>query len=215
VLPPRKPVVLTGAMRPATSSEADGPRNLAEAIAVASQSALAARPGVVVAFAGSVFAAAEVRKMHPARLEAFGAGDAGPVGRFEAGRLRPLRTWPNGASIGLAALPAAEADWPFVAVVASGAGVDARQVRALTAAGCRGIVVAGTGNGSLHRELETALRQAMADGVSVLRSTRCIEGGIAESEERAREGLPSAGSLTPAQARVELIVRLLDPERCA
>ena len=210
VLAPHKPVVLTGAMRPATSSEADGPRNLADAIAVASQAGLERRSGVVVAFAGSVFAAADVRKMHPARRDAFGAGDAGPVGRIEAGRLRHLRAWPHGEAIGLAALPARPADWPFVAVVASGAGVDAGQVRALTAAGCRGIVVACTGNGSLHRELESALRQAIASGVSVLRSTRCIEGGIVESEERAREGLPSAGTLTPPQARVELIVRLLD-----
>jgi L-asparaginase len=80
-----KPVVLTGAMRPATSREADGPRNLADAIAVAAQ---AARAGVVVAFAGVMHSARDVRKVHSSRLAAFSSGDAGVLGRLEAGRPR-------------------------------------------------------------------------------------------------------------------------------
>ena len=106
-----------------------------------------------------------------------------------------------------------ETGWPFVAVVASGAGADARQVDALVAAGCEGIVVATTGNGSLHHGLEAALRAAAARGVAVLRSTRCLEGGIVEAEPRYGAELPSAGALTPAQARVELILRLLAARR--
>jgi L-asparaginase len=204
-LAPAKPVVLTGAMRPATSSESDGPRNLADAVVVATQSA---HGGVVVVFAGEVHAATDVRKVHPLRLDAFASGDAGPLGRVEAGRLRPVRPWPGSAGLDLAALPAAAADWPFVAIVASGAGADPRQVSALEAAGCAGIVVAATGNGMLHRELEAALRDATGRGLAVLRSTRCLEGRIVEVAERA-DDFASAGALTPAKARVELILRLL------
>ncbi len=86
-----KPVVLTGAMRPATSREADGPRNLADAIAVAAE---AGRAGVVVAFAGTLHSARDVRKVHSSRLDAFSSGDAGPLGRIEAGRLDAMRPWP-------------------------------------------------------------------------------------------------------------------------
>jgi L-asparaginase len=206
VLAPAKPVVMTGAMRPATSSEADGPRNLGDAFAAATQ---ATDPGVVVVFAGSVHAAADVRKVHTVRLDAFASGDAGPAGDIAAGRLRMRRRLSRGAALGLRALPGAGAEWPFVAIVVSGAGADARQVRALVAAGCAGIVVAGTGNGMLHRDLDAALRDAAAGGVAVLRSTRCAEGSIVEPQPPADDALPSAGALTPAKARVELILRLL------
>ena len=94
------------------------------------------------------------------------------------------------------------------------AGADGRLVNALRSAGARGIVVAGTGNGSLHHELEAALLEAQADGIKVLRSTRCPQGGVVEAGAAAqpalsRPGLPSAGNLTPAQARIELMLSLL------
>jgi hypothetical protein len=43
----------------------------------------------------------------------------------------------------------------------------------------------------------------------VLRATRCLAGAIVEPRAPAAQ-LPSAGALTPQQARVELIVRLLE-----
>jgi L-asparaginase len=73
-------------------------------------------------------------------------------------------------------LPAA--DWPWVEVVPSHAGADARQVDALVAAGVKGLVVAGTGNGTVHQSLLTALARAQGQGVAVRVTTRCIEGQI-------------------------------------
>ena len=74
VLAPDKPVVLTAAMRPATSLQADGPQNLLDAVTLAR----AGTPGGVrVVFGGQIFGAADVRKQHPWRIDAFGAGDAG------------------------------------------------------------------------------------------------------------------------------------------
>ena len=208
VLAPAKPVVLTAAMRPATSRLADGPQNLADAIAVATSTS--AR-GVVVVLAGTVHSSLDVRKVHPYRLDAFASGDAGPIGRVEEGRLRRFRDWPeSSASLGVAALPADASSWPAVAIVTSGAGADGRCVRALVDAGFAGIVVAATGNGRIHDALITPLREAMTRGCAVLRSTRCLDGTVIEAEgESADEAIPSAGALTPQQARVELILRLL------
>jgi L-asparaginase len=71
-----KPVVLTCAMRPATSSEADGPRNVCYAVRVALH--LEAR-GVLSVCAGDVHSAQQVQKVHTHALNAFSSGDAGPV----------------------------------------------------------------------------------------------------------------------------------------
>ena len=209
VLAPAKPVVVTGAMRPATSRLSDGPQNLADAVAVAT--APAAR-GVVVVVAGTVHSAVAVRKVHPYRLDAFGSGDAGPIARVEEGRLRSFGRWPEGEAAALAVdrLPSDASAWPWVAVVTSGAGADARAVRALVDAGCAGIVVAATGNGRVHAALEAPLREAMAHGCAVLRSTRCLDGTVIDAAGASGADIPSAGALTPQQARVELIVRLLE-----
>jgi len=212
VLAPAKPVVFTAAMRPATSRLADGPQNLADAVAVATSPG--AR-GVVVVLAGTVHSSSAVRKVHPYRLDAFGSGDAGPIARVEEGRLRLFRDWPSAVEkpLGADALPEQAGDWPAVAIVTSGAGADARSVRALVDAGFAGLVVAATGNGRIHADLEAPLREAIARGCAVLRSTRCLDGTVIDAGEGAAEAIASAGALTPQQARVELIVRLLEQRR--
>ena len=204
VLAPAKPIVLTAAMRPATALQSDGPQNLLDAVAVAR---CAGARGVVALLGGQLFGARDVRKVHPYRIDAFSAGDAGLIGVVEEGRLRLFRAWPDsGAAIGVEALPDA-ADWPFVAIVTSHAGASAAVVRALCAAGVQGLVVAATGNGSVHRELETALLEAQREGgVRVLRSTRCGNGRVLDAADAS---LASADDLTPAKARVELLLRLL------
>ncbi len=175
VLAPAKPVVLTGAMRPATSLQADGPQNLSDALAVAASPDAC---GVVVSFAGRVHGARDVRKWHSFRLDAFESGDAGVIANIEEGRLRRFRDWPRDEAIGLAQLPSDAADWPRVEIVVSHAGADGGIVRAACAAGAKGIVVAATGNGTLHRAIEQAAEEAQASGVRVLRSTRCANGRV-------------------------------------
>ncbi len=204
VLAPRKPLVLASAMRPASAVCADGPQNLLDAFTVARHGG--AR-GVVAVCASRVHGAADVRKVHPYRLDAFSSGDAGPVAIVEAGRVRELRAWPQGE--GDAGLPARVAEaraWPWVEVLASGAGVDGRAVDALVAAGVRGLVVAATGNGTVHRDMEAALARAQSARVRIVRSTRCVEGSIVPGGASA---IP-ASALTPAKARVDLMLDLLE-----
>jgi L-asparaginase len=203
VLAPAKPLVLTAAMRPATALQSDGPQNLLDAVCVAR--APGAR-GVVAVFGGQVHGAREVRKVHPYRIDAFSSGDAGPIGCIEEGELRLFRDWPQGDALGVATLPADEAPWPRVEIVMSHAGADGAIVRALCASGVQGLVVAATGNGTLHHALEAALLEAQASGVRVLRSTRCRNGRVLSAAD---EALPSSDDLTPVKARVELLLQLL------
>ena len=106
----------------------------------------------------------------------------------------------------MAVVAPAVAEWPRVGVVCSHAGVEPVVVQALVQAGYRGVVVEGTGNGTVHRALDDALRGAAAQGVRVWRATRCQGGAIVGQPEGA---WPSAGMLTPAKARVELLLQLL------
>ena len=204
VLAPAKPVVMSAAMRPATALQSDGPQNLLDAVTVAQ---LQGARGVVAVLGGQLFGARDVRKLHPYRIDAFGAGDAGIIGVVEEGRLRQFRDWPSSAdAIGADALPDDAAAWPAVEIVTSHAGAGGAIVRALQATGVQGLVVAATGNGSVHRELEAALLDAQRAGVEVVRSTRCGNGRVLAQADAA---LASADDLTPAKARVELMLRLI------
>lgn len=196
-----KPLVLTAAMRPATALSPDGPQNLFDAVTVAR--APGAR-GVVAVLGGQVIGAEDLRKVHGYRVDAFEAGDAGPLARLEDGRLRTFRAWPpvDGGAAGLLVL--APERWPRVAVLLSHAGVDGALLDAAVAAGAQGVVIAGTGNGTVHAQLLQAAQRASAAGVVVWRSSRCWLGGVVGDEGV----LPSAGPLTPVQARVSLMVAL-------
>lgn len=218
VLAPHKPVVLTAAMRPATALLADGPQNLLDAVTLA---ATPGARGVLAVLGGSVFAGAELRKLHTYRLDAFGAGDAGPLAVIEQGRLRRFRAWPGDepdalAPFGVELLAAPVARWPRVAVLLSHAGLDAElvgaQLGALCQHGLAGLVLAGTGNGTLHEAFEPAARRAAAAGVTVWRASRCAAGAVVEATPDLSEW-PGAGACSPVQARVELMLRLLQAGR--
>jgi L-asparaginase len=200
-----KPVVLTAAMRPATALSADGPQNLLDAVTVAR---LPGARGVLAVLAGRVHAGAELRKLHGWRVDAFGSGDAGALGVVEDGCVRTFRDWPAPAPHPAAPVLGDPAGWPTVDIVTSHAGARGATLDALVAAGVRGIVIAGTGNGSVHHALDAAARRAIAAGVAVRRASRCLLGGVVGAPA---DALPSAGTLTPAQARIELLLDLLVP----
>ncbi|MCC7151684.1 MAG: asparaginase [Rubrivivax sp.] len=203
VLAPRKPVVLTAAMRPASSLQADGPQNLADALAVAA--AVEAR-GVLVVLAGQVFGAGDARKRHSWRLDAFTAGDAGAIAAIEQGALRRFREWPSAEPIGLDGLPADSSAWPWVEIVTSHAGARGAGVDALVHAGVRGLVVAGTGNATVHVDLAQALQRAQAAGVVVRLVTRCAAGPVLAGRDHR---WPVYAALSAPQARVELMLELM------
>ena len=211
-----KPVVLTCAMRPASSLTPDGPQNVMDAVAVASASGAC---GVVAVCAGTIHGAVDVQKVHPYRLDAFNSGDAGPVGYVEEGRVRLVRNWPSApVEFAQAAIEKIEgaSHWPCVEIVmnyagASGAIVDALlskegAQRTLAAPEVRGLIVAATGNGTVHQDLEAALIRAQAAGVKVVLATRCVSGRLLPT---AGAAFPDSQGLSPVKARVALMLALL------
>ncbi len=206
VLAPAKPLVLTAAMRPATALMADGPQNLLDAVTLARH---AGARGVMAVLAGEVFGATELRKTHTHRLDAFEAGDAGLLAVIESGVLRCFRDWPDAAALDLRLIAKPASDWPRVEIVMNHAGTDGRMIDALVAQGLQGLVLAGTGNGSLSAGLEAAALRAQAGGVRVLRASRCAHGAVLSAALGEADLLPSAGALSAVQARVELLLQAL------
>jgi L-asparaginase len=200
-LAPAKPVVLTAAMRPASSLQADGPQNLADALTLAADGRLT---GVTAVLGGVAWPARGLRKLHPYRLDAFGGPDAGPLAWVREGQVWPLRERAASAAAETALLELDTAAWPRVALLGSHAGAEGDLVDAAVAAGYRGLVIAATGHATVHRALEAALERARARGVAVWVASRCT----ASDGVPPQPGADDPRWFTPAQARVELLVRL-------
>ncbi len=224
VLPPAllaaKPVVLTCAMRPASSAAPDGPQNLLDALVVAGTTGAC---GVLAVCAGTLHGAVEVQKVHPYRLDAFNSGDAGPVGYVEEGRVRLVRGWPatsDYSAPGIFEKLGNASRWPRVEIVMNYAGSDGVMVDALLALAkqrvfgtgqqlarpLQGLVVAATGNGTVHQDLEAALLRAQAVGVKVVLATRCCSGRVLARTDAA---FPDSRGLSPVKARIALMLALL------
>lgn len=200
VLSTTKPVVLTAAMRPATSPQADGPRHLCQAMEVV---VLGGWSGVAVVLQGEVHDPNWVRKVHPTALSAFSSGDNGPLATLQDGQWRWHRALPPKTH--LAAVK--DHDWPWVEVLHSHAGARAQAVSSWCAAGVQGMVVVATGNGTVHHELQQALQHAQARGLTVWRCGRCPHAGL----EPDLSGWCPVSSMPPAQTRIALMLYLMDP----
>lgn len=217
-----KPVVLTCAMRPATATTPDGPQNVLDAVAVVLD---AKSTGVMAVCAGTVHSAVDVQKMHPYRVDAFGSGDAGPLGYVEEGVVRWVRIFDEkGSEVRVkyhyfaTKNIANMIELPRVEVVMSHAGATGDLVDALLmqsgadpARPLHGIVVAATGNGTIHQLLEAALLRAQAAGVTVVRATRCPMGRVLPA---AQSAFQDSDGLSPVKARIALMLGLLESQ-CA
>ncbi len=206
LLPPAKPVVVVGSMRPSTAVSADGPQNLMDAIRVASTPSAAGR-GVMVVMNDTIFDPLSVTKTDVHRIEAFAAPSRGPIGevlqpkpRFFAGPIppRPLLTL-------------GEAKLPRIAIVYAYAGITQDDV--LNAAkDAVGVVIAGVGAGGFSTSARDAVRKLAARGVPVVRTPRQGFGDIwrssGPSDDDSAVPTISGRELTPAKARILLMLAL-------
>lgn len=212
-----KPIVLTCSMRPATALSPDGPQNLRDALFVAADPTAT---GVVVVCAGEVHGARHVSKSHPYRLNAFTSGDTGPLGYVEEGRVRLVHVWPRPLEVEPALDPdvwAHPAVWPRVEILMSHAGASGWLLDLLVnqrhdglEGAVDGVVVAATGNGSLHQAVEAAARRANQHGVAVLIASRCGNGSVLRPDT---QGIEDAADLNPPKARIALMLALLSRSR--
>ncbi|PLP97372.1 asparaginase [Cupriavidus pauculus] len=199
------PVVITAAMRPATSLSADGPLNLLDAVRVAACPD-ARGQGVLVVLNQQIHAGRDVTKAHTSAVDAFVSPNAGPLGFVQDAYIRFTRA-PASRETGYLPVPSA---WPMVEIVVSHAQPGRVAVDALVSAGVKGLVVAATGNGSIHETLAAALADAASAGVAVVRSSRTGAGHVSiPARPSPQAGMfVSAGDHNPYKARLLLLLAL-------
>lgn len=211
-----KPVVLVGAMRPASGLSADGYLNLLNAVRVAAAPEARGR-GVLVVLNDTIYAARDVTKTATYRVQAFQGRDLGPLGYADAdGRVvfyhSPARKHTTQTEFDVRGLD----DLPRVDVVLSYIGADGTMIDAAVAAGAQGIISAGTGAGRPTPAEDAALERAHQQGVVIVQSTRVGSGRVVRSPGLRRRGWVAADNLVPWKAKVLLALGLTvtrDPDR--
>ncbi|EOK4570770.1 type II asparaginase [Campylobacter upsaliensis] len=201
-----KPVVLVGAMRPSTAISADGPKNLYNAVALAADKNA---KGVMVAMNDKIQSARAVVKTHTLNVDAFSSPDFGDMGYIVDGK---VYFYNNVAKAHTKKTPFDVKnlkELPKVDILYSysndGSGVAAK---ALFENGTKGIVVAGSGAGSIHEAQKEVLKELLAKGLKVAVSSRVVAGSVAVSEADKKLGFISAEDLNPQKARVLLMLAL-------
>lgn len=205
-LPAGKPVVLTGAMRPADALGSDGMRNLANALRTASDPDAGGR-GVLVVMSDHVFAARDVRKAATQGAEAFRGFPRGSIGAVTPASL----DWFGPPSrAGEPARFAWPASLPRVDILFAHAAMDRALIDAAIAAGARGLVLAGLGQGNAPRTVLEALGEAAARGIAVVRSSRVDQGLVDRNVEVEDDalGFVAARALNPQKSRILLQLAL-------
>lgn len=217
VLKSDKPVVLVGAMRPSTELSADGPLNLYNAMAVASDPGAKGR-GVMVVANDLAHAARFVVKTHSTSVQTFASVGRGPAAEVIKGTktvyLLPAALTASKGNFSIKGLDAL----PRVDIIYAHENADAALVKAAVAAGAKGLVLAGVGDGNGTKELIEALSAAAKSGVVVVRSTRTGSGIVRRNIEVNDDQLGFVASLdlNPQKARTLLrlaLTKTKDPKQ--
>jgi L-asparaginase len=201
------PVVLAGAQRPLSALSSDAEANLVNAVRVAC-SPQARSMGVLVCLNDEIHAAREVTKSSTTRLHTFRTPDFGILGQVDADGVnfyrRPLRRGAPETEFDIRTLT----ELPRVDIAYSYAGEDGVVVRALVAAGARGVVVAAFPAGRLSPAQAQACGEALCKNVSVVLSTRAGSGRAMVSSDLREQGMLGADNLNPQKARILLALAL-------
>ncbi|WP_249672228.1 asparaginase [Pseudomonas abieticivorans] len=197
------PLILTGAMRPASHPQPDGPANLLTAATVALAPQSRGR-GVLVVMNERVHTARHVRKTHSLALHAFTSPGHGPVGVMAQGHLVYIR-----APEARTPLPVPEHTDHDVALLEATLGAQTRVLDQVVPLGYAGLVVNGFGAGHVPEPWAQRLG-AIAEVLPVVVATRTGEGSTAYREygyaggeiDLQQRGVVMAGELCGRKCRV-------------
>ncbi|MGL4858693.1 MAG: type II asparaginase [Enterobacteriaceae bacterium] len=197
----KKPVVIVGAMRPATALSADGPMNLLQAVTLAASPQAWSR-GVMEVSNDRIASGFYVTKTNPTSLDTFKAPEQGYLGTFVNGK---PQFWYSAATPtnkpwfdiqGLQQLPK-------VVIIYSYQGIDADLLSSAMRNGAKGIVIAAAGNGTLPKALQQSVADMMKKGIPVILASKALPNFVTPKTL----GIGS-GAYNPVKARILLSLAL-------
>ena len=216
VVKSKKPVVLTAAMRPATALSADGPLNFFNAVAIAANKDAGGR-GVLVVINDWIHGASSLTKTSTTAVQTFMSPLSGLLGTVAYGKAE-FHRGPIGRNTvdsefslqGVTALPRVD-------IIMAYENMDGALIDAAVAAGAKGIVIAGVGNGNLTAAAVSALAGQAKKGIVCVRASRVTVGRVDRNVELDDDKLGFVASLdkNPQKSRVLLRLALLKSTNAA
>jgi len=217
VVKTRKPVVLTGSMRPSSALSADGPLNIFNAVAIAGDPAAAGR-GVMVTLNDQIHSAHDITKTNTTSVETFMSPFRGLIGTTSYGVNKYFRGPFMKHTIDSEFDVDSATRLPRVDILYIYEDMPGDLVDASVKAGVQGIVIAGVGNGNMPKAVMDALSRAAQKGVVVVRASRVPTGYVGRNVEVDDDKLNfvAAEESNPPKARVLLRLALMkekDPKQ--
>lgn len=205
----RKPVVIVGAMRPSTAISADGPINLYNAVLLAG-SKDAIGKGVLVALNDQINAAREVTKTNTSTTDTFKSPELGMLGYIQGNKAYFYRQSTRKNTIDTEFDVSNLDTLPQVDIIYGYANMNRVALDAFVAAGAKGIIQAGVGDGSVAAQMKGPLVEARKKGVLIVRASRVGQGILARNGEANDDALDFVVSdtLNPQKARILLMLAL-------
>ncbi|MGD2032007.1 MAG: type II asparaginase [Gammaproteobacteria bacterium] len=205
------PIVLVGSMRPSTAISADGPMNIYNGVVVATLPEARGR-GVLAMMNDDLHYARRVTKTNTTHLDTMKSPNGGRAGTCDTGKCTLFGPTAKRHTTGSEfSLPADLTALPDVAIIYAHANLDDRLIKGAAAAGAKGIVVAGVGDGNMTQPALDALAELAKQGVVVVRSSRVGSGIVKRNVEVDDDklGFVAAMDLNPQKARILLQAALL------
>jgi L-asparaginase len=199
------PVVVTGAMRRPSDANADGPRNLADAVRLAVDPNARGR-GALVVMGGQVLSARDVAKQSVATIDAFGSTGQGPIGRIHGTRVILAPQAPRASSRAPVFEISSLSQLPRVDVLLTYQQASGDLIDAAARAGAKGLVIAAAGAGAVTLAQADAAETARRAGIPVVVASRVAHGVLTAAD--VPKGTIPAGTLSPVKARILLMLAL-------
>jgi L-asparaginase len=210
VVKTRKPIVMTAAMRPSTALSADGPLNFFNAVAVAANKEASGR-GVLVVVNDWIHGASSLTKTSTTAVQTFLSPLSGLIGTVAYGEVEFYRGPVGKHTLDSDFSLTGVSTLPRVDIIMAYENMDGALIDAAVAAGAKGIVIAGVGNGNMTQAAVDTLAKHAKNGIVCVRASRVTTGRVGRNVEVDDDklGLVASLDLNPQKARVLLRLALL------